>query len=624
MNKEHKEPCIKIDGKELRVSVEKLREQFDLCQTQYAKEHRRMKILDLTDRGGLWEALGAKFPAYQILPDTNHTAYLKNNLIASIYTVAKCAELLPTSDKDKDIITQINVALEQEWSLTNISKMQKQAGANAALHNIGITQIGWDENMIAGGDVIQKGQVRAKNISPLKFMRDPFAIDLTNSGYCMTYDKYHKSVFLNNKNYRKRFNEYLTDRKNSGTILNIPEIMGAKNSSTADDYYTLVIFWEKVQDENGNIVIDEIHTINAEYVLYVRPAIKPNKFPFAILYCNDPGDSLIGISEPARSFANSVAYNIMDSISLTSAYKNQRPPKFVSSESGLNVNSFAKHANDADHTFVVNGDASKAVHYHQFPQIDGNVPAITQRLDANIKNITGVDDRYTGRDTGSIITTGGIQDQLNRVTIIDTPKIENFEDYTKQLTELVLANLIEFGSKRKYFVKSETEYQKYETIEVDFPKLSTETAFNYQINISSELPRNKQRIAEMANQLMEKQMQYQQQGESVDLITVEEWLMMQDLPMKEYMLKRMGIQRLNNETENVAQTLFQFAELTKKGVNPQEAMMMVAKSLKDRKAGNVSETPEIDPLMQAGSVPTDAPVPQFGGSDTENMPEMQK
>lgn len=619
MSKDKKEKTL-VNGVELRVCVEKLREQFDLCKTQYAKEHRRMKVLDLTDRGGIWEALGAKFPAYQILPDTNHTAYIKSNLIASIYTVAKCAELLPTSEQDKEVITNVNIALEQEWSLTNIAKMQKQAGANAALHNIGITQIGWDENMISGGDVIQKGQVRAKNISPLKFMRDPFAIDLANSGYCMTYDKYHKAIFLDNKNYRERFKEYLDSKKNSGTILDTPEILGAKTASTDNDYYTLVVFWEKVEDENGKIVIDEIHTVNAEYVLYVRKAIKPNKFPFALLYCNDPGDALIGISEPAKAFANSVAYNIMDSISLTSAYKNQRPPKYVSSESGLNINSFAKHANDADYTFVVNGDASKAVHYHQFPQIDANVPGITQRLDMNIKSITGVDDRYTGRDTGSIITTGGVQDQLNRVTIIDTPKIENFEDYAKQLTELVLANLIEFGSKRKYFIKSPTEFKKYKTVEVEFPKLDLDTAFSYQINISSELPRNKQRIAEMANQLMEKQMQYQQQGESVDLITVEEWLMMQDLPMKEYMLERMGIQRMNNEVENVSQTLFEFAELTKNGMDPQSAMMAVAKSLKDKKTGNAPAAPEVDPLMQQGLIDEAAPMPQFGQAAPQGMP----
>ena len=611
----HKKPEYEIIGDaSLRVCVEKLHEQFKLCEREYGREHRRMQVLDLTDHGGLWEALSAKVPAYQVLPDTNHVAYIKNNLIASIYTVAKCAELLPTSEEDKEIVTHINVALEQEWNLTNISKMQKQAGNNAALHNIGITQVGWDENVISSGNVIQKGQVRAKNISPLKFMRDPYAIDLQNAGYCMTYDKFHKTVFLANKNYRDRFNDFLESRKNADTALVIPEMMGAKTSATDKDYYTLVTFWEKVVDNDGNVVIDEIHTVNAEYVLYVRNAIKPNKFPFAILYCNEPGDALIGISEPARIFANSVAYNIMDSISLTSVYKNQRPPKFVSSSAGLNINSFAKHANDADYTFIVNGDASKAVHYHQFPQVDPHIGEITARLDNNIKLVTGVDERYTGRDTGSIITTGGIQDQINRVTVIDTPKIENFEDYTKQLTELVLSNLIEFGSKRKYWVKSRTKNNADKTVDVDFPKLDVDTVFSYQINISSELPRNKARIAEMANQLMEKQMQYQQQGESVDLITVEEWLMMQDLPMKEYMLERMGIQRMNNEVENVSQTLFEFAELTKQGMNPQDALMATAKSLRDKKAGLAPDQVSADPLSAAGIMPANTPMPQFGGA----------
>jgi hypothetical protein len=435
----------------------------------------------------------------------------------------------------------------------------------------------------------------------------------------MTYDRYHKTVFLANKNYKEKFKEYLDSKKNSGAMLNTPTIIDSKHASTTDDYYTLVTFWEKVEDDKGNIVIDEIHTVNAEAVLYVRHAIKPDKFPFAILYCNEPGDSLIGTSEPAKAFANSVAYNIVDSISLTSAYKNQRPPKFVSSQSGLNINSFAQHANDADYTFVVNGDATKAVHYHQFPQVDPNIDRINLRLDANIKQVSGVDERYTGRDTGSIITTGGIQDRLNRVTVIDTPKIENFEDYAKQLTELVLANLIEFGAERKYFVKDPNKPNTYKEISVDFPKLNVDTAFNYQINISSELPRNKARIAEMANQLMEKQMQYQQQGESVDLITVEEWLQMQDLPMREYMLERMGIQRMNNEIENVSQTLFEFAELTKQGMAPQDAMMAVAKSLRDKKAGILPQEPAVNPLMQEGAMPADVAMPEFGGGNPSMM-----
>ena len=114
-------------------------------------------------------------------------------------------------------------------------------------------------------------------------------------------------------------------------------------------------------------------------------------------------------------------------------------------------------------------------------------------------------------------------------------------------------------------------------------------------------------------------MQYQQQGESVDLITVEEWLMMQDLPMKEYMLERMGIQRMNNEVENVSQTLFEFAELTKQGMNPQDAMMAVAKSLKDKKAGIVPQEPPINPLVQEGMLPDDTQMPQFTAPNPQNM-----
>lgn len=585
---------------------------FDICKTEYAVEQKRMKTLDLVDRGGLWRALGAKFPSYQILPDTNHVSYIKDNLVASIYTVAKCADLLPTSEDDKAIITKINIALDQVWNLANIGHEQMRAGINAALHNIGITQVGWDESIIADGNTTQRGQVKVKNIHPLKFMRDPYATDLNTAAYCLTYERYHKTAILDNPNYREEFKKYLDSQTHEADVLmDIPEATDAKQPGIDEGYYTVVIFWVKVPTENG-IRIDEIHTLNVEHILYKRKGIKPNKFPFAILYCNDPGESLIGISAPARAFANSVAYNIIDSISATSIYKNQRPPKFISSSSGLNLNAFAKHANDADYTFVVNGDATRAVHYQQFPEIDAQATNLKQSLQLGLQMVTGVDDRYTGRNTGSIITTGGTQEMLERVTVIDTPKINNFEDYTKQLTELVLGNLIEFGGKRKYYYPVPDKVDEFKTVEVDFPKLDAATTFSYQINISSELPKNRARIAEMANQLMEKQMQYQQSGQEVDLITPEEWLMLQDLPTKEYMLERMGIQRNRSAIEDVSQVLFQYAELTRKGIDPTEAMMAVAKTMENKRKG-VTDQP-VDPLMQAGEevLPSDTSTPTFG------------
>ena len=367
------------------VSLEQLKTWFDICKTEYAAEQKRMRTLDLVDRGGLWRALGAKFPSYQILPDTNHTSYIKDNLVASIYTVAKCADLLPTSKEDKDIITNINLALDQIWNLANIGHEQMRAGTNAALHNIGITQVGWDDDIILDSNTTQRGQVKVKNIHPLKFMRDPYATDLNTAAYCLTYERYHKTAILDNANYREEFKKYLERRVcGADVLLDIPEASDAKQPGVDKGYYTIVTFWVKVPTENG-IRIDEIHTLNVEHILYKREGIKPNRFPFAILYCNDPGESLVGISAPARAFANSVAYNIVDSISATSIYKNQRPPKFISSQSGLNLNAFAKHANDADYTFVVNGDATRAVHYQQFPMIDPQALNLKQSLQAGLQ-----------------------------------------------------------------------------------------------------------------------------------------------------------------------------------------------------------------------------------------------
>lgn len=609
MSKDKKEQSKDITDLKL---LESLRNKYEIAKSYYAPIHRKMKLLDAVDRGDLWKALKTKLPPYQILPDTNFVAYVKSNLLASIYTVVKSAEVMPASEKDKEIITQLNVALECIWNISDVGEFQMLAGERAALSNIGITQVGWSEDIAMGkDDTFIKGNVVLKNINPMKFMRDPFAPSLEEAGFCVTYDHYHKSVFLRNKNYKEAFKEYLDKQKINETTP-IPEFdTEAKSGKANEDYYTLFTFWLK--NDNGGI--DEIHTVNLEHILFKKEDIVPNAFPFAPLYCNNPGEHLTGISECHKVFANNVAFNLMDSIALTAEYKNQRPPKFISSASGLNIQSFAKHGDEADRTFIVDRNPKDAVYYHQFPQVSPQLSYLKQGLQQGIEQITGIDGRYTGRDTGSVITTGGMEEMLNRVTVTDTPKIRNYEKYTKQLTKLILLNFLEFAPKRKFYYK-DPNATRWQSVDVDFPKLDAETLFNYKINISSELPNNKQRIAQTANMLMEKQMQYRKEGGNVELITEEEWLMFQDLPNKEYMLERMGIQRLNSKVEEVTQTLFQYADLVEQGMNPNDAILATANTLK-----NNGMTDQAMPIPGAMGGP-EANMMPMGGAPEPMMPPM--
>ena len=573
------------DGKEKKtdvklpehVTVDKLKEYFSIARTEYAAAHRRAQKLDATDRGKLWEAVRAEFPKYQILPDTNFISYVKQNILASIYTVGKSARLIPTSDKDKEIVEQLNIALDNIWSTLNVAKYQMEAGERAALLNYGVTQVGWDNNIITGtGDTFRKGEIVLKNINPLKFMRDPFATCLDTASWCVTWDSYHKSVILDNDNYKEEFKKYLNEYRAVDSTGQMPENSTdhvSRSSSNKKDYYTIYTYWV-----NDNGKIHEIHLVNNEYVLLCKQDIKPSAFPFAELYCNLPAGDLFGTSECAKIFSNNLAYNIMSSIILTSEYKNQRPPRFVNGNSGINVATFVKHGNDADRTFIVQGDASKAVHYHQFPQPTQQAIQSMGFLSSDVKTITGVDDRYTGRDTGSVLTTGGIESMLDQVTMIDAPKVENYETYCKRLTQLIISNCIQYSFKRSYFTQDQRTL-KWKTVEVDFPKIDNDTIFSYELVISSELPKNKTRIESVANHLMEMQMQYQGQGIDVDIITPEEWLMMQDLPMREYMQERMGIQRTQNWVSMVSQAVTQYAGLVENGVDPEEAISATADTM---------------------------------------------
>jgi len=540
----------------------------------YDKELLRMQMLDAVDKGRLWQALKVTMPDYQLLPDTNLVTKVKTGLLASIYSVTKGANVVPTSQQDKDIIKNINVFLERIWALNKVNLYQFKAGERCALLNIGITQVGWDDAIMGGsGANAYQGDLSLKNINPMKFRRDPYATELDTSSYCFTYDIFHESIFEGNDLYAEGYKRYKASPEFTDRIpisLGLQQL-GQAAYNNAEKYHVLMTAWVRDQGK-----IHEIHIIDMAHILYAIEDIQPSIFPFAIMYCNEPAEDLIGASECAKIFANDVVYNLMDSIQFTAEYKNQKPPKFVSADSQINMDTFIKHGSEADKTFICRGDASKAVHYHEFPKPSPSVPVLQSKMLDNIGNVTGVDDRYMGRDTGSVLTTGGMEDMLSRVTLIDAPKIILYEEYAKQLTKLILFNFIHHKTKRELFFQN-PRTRKWETIKTDFSMFGKDTVFNYEINISNELPRNKQRIEATALAIMEKQLQYEQAGHKVQLITPEEMLMFIDLgPLTEFMLERMGVQRMDTSLETVSRILTTYSSLLQSGLDPKAALYETA------------------------------------------------
>jgi hypothetical protein len=564
-----------------------------------------MRLLDATDKGDLWKSIGSRFPAYQILPDTNWVSYVKNNILASIYTVSKSADIIHTGEHDVKLCLELSALLNHIWDIQKVGYYQFLAGERAALHNKGVTMVTWDDRK-PGYDLDKSpnGNVAFKNIDPMKFMRDPFAETLDDSQWCCYADKFPATMLKNIPIYAESFKEFLAQNKGPATVT-IPQYNNDRQAAASKNHHQLIMYWYRKDDGN----IREVHTIDNEFILHEVDAILPNEYPFAELYCNLPGSGMVGFSEPAKIYADNLAYNLMQSIQLTAEYKNQRPPKFISDQSGLNLAAFTKYGDDADRTFIVRGDATKAVHYHQFPFPSSTLPAAMQSLMYNIKDATGVDDRYTGRDTGSIITTGGTQQMLDRVTLIDTPKVILYEEYTARLAKLVLKNLIAHAPKRSYYVKDTSQMEDitmiptFSKITVDFPKIDNDILFMYHVQISSELPKNKQRVEAWANMILEKQMQYRKDGTEVEWITTEEWLQFQDVPYKEQMLKRMGVQRELDALNETNQVIYEYESLLEQGMDPNQAMVTAAQGLQAKRSGGATPFEQAMQGQEAGMMP---------------------
>lgn len=589
------------------VKLSRIKDKIKDTDTRYQKVLERMRILDGIDRGKMWDVVRAKFPKYQLTPDSNWVNYLKENLLASIYTTGRYAELMPKSNDDIKFVVEFNAALSTIWDNIEADYYQFLAGERAALLNLGITMVGWRKEIIGGThNHWYKGDVVFKNIDPMKFRRDPYADEFENSEFCYYYDDYSMAIIRSKELYSKRIREIEksvgsldNDYKPNDTIVAATD--REKTNSSTSNYHRVTYFYIRYPDDSKNnkekYKIACVHLLDDTYVLYCNPDLKPKMFPFALLYCNNPAGDIVGASEPAKQFQSNLTYNLLNSIYATHAYKAQRPPRFVNAGSGINIRQFAKYGNDADKTFIVNGDATKAVHYGEFPQLPPELLTLKQDLANDIKMISGVDDIYAGKRTGSIQTTGGMDALSDMTSQRDNQKIMMYERYCKRLTELVVNNLVIFGDKREYTVKDPIT-QKSQVYTFDFPKVDDDIRFRYALDLQTYLPRNKQRNATIANMLLEKQAQYQPDPE---IITVEEWLMMQDIPFKDMIFKRMGIQRNVTITEEVAKTLEMYATLVEGGYDPDAALDRVAEQIQaDRTPtalGNTANAMDIQQLV---------------------------
>lgn len=545
------------------------------------------KVLDALDSGDFWEITKDLVPKHSLKPDTNWVNYVKTSLTNSLYTGTYRGDVSPriTGEKHKFLARNLNKFLEYEFDKIGFMEYLIKSGDRASLLNLGALEVGWNPDIIDRVDKLFQGDIELRYVDPMALFLDPGSIDPHMGRALFIADEISTVELLNTKRFKKRMTEYLKskeDKQDSGQVGGLPSYdpreygrgyHDQRARESKDGTVRLLTCYYKYQPENSDgYRIDRLWLVDDGFILGVQKDLRPKTFPVRILYATPPIKDPYGTPICKLILKNVITLNIIESVEATNIWASQKRPKVVRKESGINEVQFAIEGNNPDKVWIVNGRPEDVLKYIDLPELPSDRHLLKQELKYAIMRVTGVDDRYTGRDTGSVQTTGGMDIMNQRISMSDNTRIAQLQIFIKEITKLILSFFIEHGGEKRNF-PIYNQARKVDAIgTINFKELK-DIGFDFSVNVTPHLPNNVMRRAAAADMIMEKQAQY---GMNPPIMTAEEWLEAQDFPQKYEILERIQKDRMVNDQEEVMADIVNFAGMTQQGMSPESAINQLA------------------------------------------------
>lgn len=517
--------------------------------------------LDAYDSGNFWSHVKAKLPKHQMLSDTNYINYIKQNQVNSIYSGGYIADVNARTADDEDLARNINAFLEYVYDDVELNHYQLLAGDRAALLNVGAILIQWDK---------QNKKIKPRFIDTSCLYLDP-AVRVYQEGSALFIAEVvsRRDLIRQHPDYEEKLPKDKDKKDNFSSSYYGGGYIDSRGTNSRDDVVHLLNAF--IKNEKGGI--NQYIIADENTILDSKENIKPNQFPVGVLYGLPPVKDVYGFNVTKLCLRNCLALNLLDSIGITHVYAQQRRATIMRRDIGISVDYLSANINNPDATIPVDGDPTKAVHQLDLPDLPNFLVEYRAKLEESIFLISGIDPIYTGRQTNSITTTGGVERVQQRASLTDATRISMLEHFIKNLTKLIYEFYVEFGDEYSVFNKATHPALK-EVYKVSFKDIrEKKIEFDFSMNASPYLPKNRVRYADAATAIIEMQGQYQM---NPPLITPEEWLKYQDFPQKDKILQRIEAQRVQDDTQEITENVVNFSSLMQQGVSPESAIQMLA------------------------------------------------
>jgi hypothetical protein len=485
----------------------------------------KWKELDAFDRGEQWTIAG-QMPSWIPKPSTNYISKVKRYKTGNLILEDYLGELKPLAPENEPQIWMLQRFYEQLWDKLNLKYNILDVLRTSRLLGTGILYVGWDEAYIGGtrGHLYQ-GEVLIKEIEPSTFFVDPTAFELEEALYCGTFilttedhimmdptieDKYKKDF-----KERRRVYSGATGQEDRGEIYYNRDFSSYQDMEVVD----LITFYEKVPNDDGVGYTIRVLYIADGVLIKVVEELRPNNFPFVVLYQHKQRMDFWGISDCSLILPNVKMINKVQSIIGTLATLYQNPQKVVFEGSGIDPRIVSKYGNAFGLVLMSKTpDLRNAISQVEPAQIPVTLLSYIEFLKADIEDFTGISQFASGASTGSVQTSAGINSMIQRSLVGEQDEMIMFEQFLEKVSYALLMNAIEYYTDDRVMrMRDNSPNNNFEYEYVPFKSEEfQDLVWDFSLDISNKMKNTDQNRQQIMQMLSEWQLQY---SPNVQLVT---------------------------------------------------------------------------------------------------------
>lgn len=611
-------------------TVDDLVRDFEEAYSYKVEQARIFKILDAADHSDIWKTYKRKIPSHVQTPTHNPITIIKEATKASIMPTSFQGEFRALSLNAREVANTCNKYFAMKWSASDMDQVNDEAGDYAYLHGTSGVLFGWANNVVDYSDVAnyfnpsKQTQFQAKAWHPSNIFPDPSAETVEEMSYLYFVERKSKKFLKTITRFQTAM--YAIENANDAYGSVNTNVVPDASKKSMSETVTFITCYKRVNRLVTDPVTGEsritpkvdIIYMAGKNILDISPNIEPNIIPFVPLYDEKIPNNFWGISKCYKVLSMCITLNQLDSIEATHYFKNQNPAEFINALAGLNVASYQNKRDNPDAAFTVNCDPKLVQEYAKRPDLPKTIDGFRQYLLECIANISGVDSAYLGRSYGSIQTTGGVEQSIDRATMRDNNRIKNIDKFIRKEIEIMCQFYMAHGEKETFYPQTNAilhEQSGSAEQALQFDPMALIAREDIEINVTNAAPRSNQSYEDAAMTLMELQMKYNPAEHGyADFITPEELINWMNIPksQKHLIAERMRAQQENMKLEEYTAVISAFGQLVDGGMDPQQALVEVAKQIEASKLGQL---PAVSGL---GAQNINGQMPGPGG---ENVPQ---